>query len=399
VKPLEVNGKIIRDYEARGSLIFYDGKSCNCSIRAVQLANGKIMANCISSENINLLLDCLGKKDKIKLIKGVSKENDELLLEKDIWCTNIDTLWNSNELSVLLSGGSLKNEKTRSEFPTSVRFGITNFEYLGNKWREYGNGGGYRDILSVNLGTKNVELHQVRDYTNIMELINTQRTIDVTSEATVNISLINDLETVMPLINGLCKLLSLARGTKINWIYYDCYNSGGEKILSSHNNNAAWRYSALPLIDPRNFIDTAAFIEQTYPFYILMKDQYNLEKSIEVYLDAKREGVYLETRALVAAVLLDFLSDRYNTKSGKFRNNLDAMLQGLNLTNSSADIKRIIKIRNSLAHKASFVNNISELNINDYYFLIGTIDKIFLKMLNYNGIFLDITNNFNRIQI
>ena len=206
-----------------------------------------------------------------------------------------------------------------------------------------------------------------------------------------------DLDTVIPMIDTLCKLLSLARGTKINWIYYDCCDSLGEKILSYLKNNIVWRYAGLALIDPRNPNETATFLEQAYPLYISLKDRYGLENGIEAYLDAKREGVYLETRALVASVLLEFLSDKYVNKDGEFKKNLETMLKGLVILTSDVDLVRLKNIRNSLAHTASFIGNISEEHIQDYNFLIGMLDRVFLKILNYNGTFLDITNKFNRV--
>jgi hypothetical protein len=153
----------------------------------------------------------------------------------------------------------------------------------------------------------------------------------------------------------------------------------------------------MPLIDSQNRNETATFIKQIYPSYISLKDKYSLEKGIEVYLDAKREGTYLETRALVAAVLLDFLTRRYVTDPKGFRNNLEATLKGLEITASNDDLRRLNDIRNSLAHEASFIANISKAYWPEYTFLLGMLDKIFLKILNYNGTFLDITNKFNRI--
>jgi len=202
-----------------------------------------------------------------------------------------------------------------------------------------------------------------------------------------------------PLIDTLCKPLSLARGTKINWIYYDGYDSLGNKILSFHKNSIAWRYAGLPLIDPRNPNETDSFVTQAYPSYVSIQDKYSLGKGIEAYLDAKREGVYLETRALVASVLLEFLSDKYTKKDRNIKANLETMLKGLSISTSDADLVRLTNIRNSLAHTASFINNISGEHVQDYLFLIGILDRVFMKILHYNGVFLDITNKFKRVMV
>lgn len=437
-------GKIIREYEGKGLLTLYDGQTCNCLVRAVQLANGKINASCFFSENLNLVLGCWGRGDAIKSIKGITRDNSEFLLGKHIWCTNVSPIWNSAESTMAVLTGSLKYWKKQSDAIASVRFGITNFEYSGNTYREYPNGGGtWDDILSVNLGDKSIEIHKLQDYKAIMESVEAQRGIDVTSEAVVNISSIADLDTVIPLIDALCIFLSLARGTKINWIYYDCYDSRGEKILSSHNNNVVWRYAGLPLIDPRNPNDTISFINQSFSAYLSQRD--DLDIAIETYLDAKRETGYLEIRALRAVVVLEFMKSRYAARKGidfilqdsqfkkirhavkstlteqfkamslsehalneveskigelnrhSFRTILETMFAELGISITEDELDRFIKIRNSLVHTASFIGNVSEEHIQDYYFLIGTLDRIFLKILNYNGTYLDITNKFNRI--
>ena len=394
---LENHGKIIREYEGKGVMTLYDGQTCNCLISAAQMSDGEIMTHCSFSENQNLVLSFLGKEDVIKSIKGITENNDEFLIEEHVFCTSISPDLNSSEIIISVRAGSLKYESKQGDIFSSARFGITNFEYHGNKHTEYRNGGGAWDILSVNLGDKTVEIHELAEYKIIIESVRTQRSIDVTCEAVIRISSIKDLDTVISLIDILCELLSLARGTKINWIYYDCYDALGNKVKSSHKNSIVWRYSGIPLIDPRNYDETASFINQTYPAYMSIQEKYGLKKCIEAYLDAKREGTYLETRALVAAVLLDILSQKYVVKHTGFRNNLIAMLNGLGIKMTKEDLERFIVIRNSLAHEASFIDSSNIESSTQYWMLIGLLDKVFLKILNYNGTFLDITNKFNRI--
>jgi hypothetical protein len=322
-------------------LTLYDGQTCNCLVRTFQFPDGKIRANCSFSENLNLVLDCLGKENVIQSIKGITKDNDEFSIEHNIWCTTVNPKWNSLESTMELLAGSLIYWTKKNDNIASVRFGITNLEYSGNKSRDLPNGGWSRDILLLNLGGKTIEIHEIQNHKTIMESVIATRGIDVTSEVLINISSKTDLDTVIPVIDTLCKLLSLARGTKINWIYYDCYDSLGEKISSHHKENIVWRYAGLPLIDPRNPYETATFLEQAYPLYISLKDKYGLENGIEAYLDAKREGVYLETRALVASVLLEFLSDKYVNKDDYFKEKLKIMLEGLKILTNDVDLERL----------------------------------------------------------
>lgn len=260
----------------------------------------------------------------------------------------------------------------------------------------------------------------------------------------MNVSSVDDVDKVIPLIDTLSILLSLARGTKVNWIYYDCYDSLHEKVSSVHKNNIVWQYAVLPVIDPQNPYDTANFVKQVFPTYLLHKDDYSLDIVVETYLDAKRETGFLELRALRAVVVLEFLNSIYAKRKGigfilqdsqfkkvhhsvksilgqqfkqmslcentlkemelkikelnrqSFRTILETMFAEFGISVTKGELDRLIKIRNSLVHKASFV---TKEHWNEYTFLIGMLDRILLKTLNYSGVFLDITNKFDRINI
>jgi hypothetical protein len=227
---LNIYGKIIREYVGDGCITLDTRQICKCSVRAVQIADGKIIAGCHFYEDIASVLLCQNKDNPIISVKGVTKGGQEFLLEDQLLLTSSNIQYSAKDgttIDIVFIASSMKFTKPQSEAVKLVRFGITNFKFFGNKLREYPNGGGAWDILSVNLGEKTVEIHEVQNHKIIMESVEAQKSIDVTSEVVINLSSIDDLDTVTPLIDTLCKLLSLARGTKINWIYYDCFDSLG----------------------------------------------------------------------------------------------------------------------------------------------------------------------------
>jgi hypothetical protein len=396
---LEKYGKIIREYEGNGRILLHDGQSSSCLINVTQLSDGKIRAKCTSFSNMNLVIDCYNKVILIKSVEGTTKEDKDFVLEGNIGYKNISPQLNSQDSTMIITAGRLRVYKKQSNVAKTIKFGITNLEYFGNKRRDILGGGWAMDILSVNIGETVIEIHEVENYKSIIESINAQRNIDVTCEAVINITSITDIEKTVSVIGVLCKLLSLARGTKINWIYYDCYDTDGQLISSFHDNNVVWRFAPLPLIDLRNPTETKAFLEQVFPSYNELKDKYGLAFGIEAYLDAKREGVYLETRALIASVLLEFLSDKYVGQDNSFKRNLEIMLKKLEIPIKDIELSRFKNTRNSLAHTTSFIGNISGKHVEDYCDLIGILDKVFLKILNYSGVYLDITNKYERTSL
>ena len=332
--------------------------------------------------------------------------------------------------------------------PRLLKFGIANFKFLGNRWREHPTGGD-RGILAISLPHSEVEIHQLPNYDETIRLIEAQKGIDVTCEAIVNVSSLDELEGARQSVDVLCKLLSFARGTKINWIYYDCCGEFEEQLLSFHTNNITWQYAHLPVIDPRNPNDTASFVEQTYEPFLNSKEAYGLDIAIEAYLDAKRETIYLDSRALRAAIIMEFLKSKYAvsrqdelilmekdfkkirhgietilTKQFEelslspdnsamedmklkiaelnrkpFRSILRSMFDQIELTVNDDELDSFIKIRNSLVHKASFIKTTYLNPWQQYACLISMLDKILLKILSYNGYFLDIKNKFERVNI
>ena len=393
MEPLGIYGKLIREYEGDGYITLNSSQTCKCYIKAVQLADGKVMASCILNNNQASLFKCFNNDDEVKSIRGITKENNEIIIEGNI----LITYFNLSDMVVLANSMTLK-KKARGELQ-SVRFGITNFEFLGNEWKEYGGCSGGRDILIINLLDIKIEIHIIQDYKLIMQSIKAQRGIDVTSEAIINVNSKHDLNSIIRIVDTLCKLLSFARGTKINWIYYNGYDANGDKILSYHKNSVNRQYTSLSVIDPRNPNETASFIEKVYNGYLNSENLYGLDKAIEAYLDAKSEAAYLESRALKAVVVLEFLKGKYAKTNAELNRKsfgviLKAMFTDLDVKITMDELSRFINIRNSLVHEASFV---TKDYWQEYTLLISVLDRIFLKILDYNGVYLDITNKSERV--
>lgn len=423
-------------------MILSNGQTCSCTFNAIQISDGKIIVGCEFNGSLDNVNSFYNNDVSIKLIKATIKDNFELLIEGNLFWTAINHQLKANEnrIEMVILANSMMYGKRDVDSLTSIKFGITNFEFLGNKLTPYKNGGGSLDVLAVNLGNKIIEIHEVPNHKNIMDSVEAQKSVDVTSEVIVDVSNIKDLAKATEYVDVLCRLLSFARGTKINWIYYDCYNSY-EKELIFHKNSIAWRYSGLPVIDSRNPNDTANFVKQVYTPYLSNKDTYGLDIAIESYLDAKRELGYLETRALRAVVVLEFLRSRYAKQKGNefilqdgqfknihqavtdilneqctsmslspsiidqmvskigelnrpaFKISLQTMFSDLGIDIAQTELDKFVRIRNSLVHKGSFLTNeYSE----EYFFILGILDRVFLRILSYEGEFLDITNNFTR---
>jgi hypothetical protein len=171
-----------------------------------------------------------------------------------------------------------------------------------------------------------------------------------------------------------------------------------------------------------------------------LKERFRLRAILLSYLDAKKEDVYLETRALRAATTLDLLTgvfaslcDREHivgvsrfkkvkaaVKSSlenvndlvpeelrelseklpelrrrSFRRLLTELAEKFRVPPPSPERERILRsvtaTRNGLVHAARFTAPPPARADPEYWELIGLLDRIILRMLGYEGRFIDIT--------
>jgi len=333
------------------------------------------------------------------------------------------------------------------------RFSIVNFEFIGNHPAKRIMQDGTKQVehlyLDLELRTPwgLIIVDPVPDYKDVIARIKAQKSISVTCELVAKPSEVTELHGVASKMDELCRLLSLARGTKITWITAEECMKDGKAHRIILRNAVTRPFSSLPLIDPRNPQDTALFIEKVYPSYLKLRDSYNLNIAIEQYLDAKRETVYLETRALTAVSLLDFLQGRYASPRGldkiasfsdkeqkqirlclkrtmeslrpnihgdKFKevlgedtlqemmektseldrrsylNMLKLWAQDLKLDISEDELSEVKHTRNTLVHGAKFQLSDPINKTREYFRVIRLIDQVFLKLLGYDGYFIDV---------
>jgi hypothetical protein len=199
-------------------------------------------------------------------------------------------------------------------------------------------------------------------------------------------------------------------------------------------------------------LKTKVFLEKAYKKYIELRDNFKLDKGvIDALLDAKAENDYLEFRAAKLAVALEKLKSLFmalpttTTKEfiiieadfnklcpklkkaiseilkdvgidpksrekiyGKIkelnRNSFAPLLEELcsqiGLKTKEKEIKLFINCRNKLVHKGEFYCIAAtsdesakcpplESPIEEYYFMVSFLDRIFLKLLGYDGIYIN----------
>lgn len=444
-------GKVIRTYRGKGKLKRTNGNELPCHITIQQIETGLIYITCKfapkvaqDAATIQFIMD--SSRQDVELIYGKTRNGMNFESRGKLFISHSKvTVFANKPATITLLTQEINLWKEKQYHARCYRFSVVNFEFTGNHSAKRIIQDGpkqvehfYRNLeLKTPWGIATVD--PVPDYDDLIRRIKAQKGISVTCEVVAKPPVNMELGEVTSKTDELCRLLSLARGTKITWINAEeCIeDEKAHRIIL--RNHVTWPFSSFPLIDPRNLQDTALFIEKVYPTYLKLRDSYNLDIAIEQYLDAKRETAYLETRALAAVSLLDFLQGQYASprrldkivsnfckeKRKQLRNHLKEYLvellpcidgsalnemvekvselnrrsylnllilwvRDLELDMSQDELSRVKDTRNSLVHGAKFLSGDSTGKIREYFRVIRLIDQVFLKLLGYDGHFVDV---------
>ncbi|MCD6317574.1 hypothetical protein J7M02_00725 [Candidatus Aerophobetes bacterium] len=342
----------------------------------------------------------------------------------------------------------------------TLRFGLVNLNFIpiekvsGFPHRVLSFG------LNTGTTTYRVILDPIDDYRERIDKIRATKSVDVICEAVVNLQDGQTIEELTQMVGNLCYVLSVARGTQISWIYRDIYSSDGSLLRKLHAARVTKPYTGLPVIDPRDPHETKAFVERAYSAYIHKKDLYRLDSgTIDAYLDAKQESDFLQMRGLKIVVAMEMVvwsvaralgvsekilcEQEFRQLRSKLRRLIkNDILQGSQMRNKRAlvyskipelkrrsfkdmlreitssnnldlrlskyEVELFVRCRNSLVHEGDFYCNTAKLRdrqicapkqsaSEEYFLLTNVLDRIFLKILEYQGIYIDCSHDFNRV--
>ena len=449
-------GDPIASYGGQGLLKLKDGQEVNCKFEAGQLRNGDVLLLCDFLPPLPFFLDIPAHKFVGTTSEGYRISSDERITETNYLPdipvegkTAVYAAFRLNKLDVRMREDDIQARE--------ARFGVTNFIFQGTESHQSNN-----SILPLRLrsatGEMELSIRPVDQYDRIVRRIQTLKTIDVTCEVVAEIPLPGEegIVRLQEVVHDLCYLLSVARGTKIQWVYCDQYSGSGECTMRTHSSRITKPYSPPSIIDPRagGRHETKVFLEQAYSAYVSKRDSYRLDKgTIDAYLDAKAEQDFLEMRAAKLAVAMEMLKmvflelpdspakecvlgekdfkelvppiseavDKILEQKGvkkddrkaicgdkkieglnrrAFRYFIDKLCKQIGLKVEEKDLALFVECRNKLVHSGQFYCAAATKEerekcpplpskTHEYFFLVNFLDRIFLKLLGYGGVYID----------
>jgi hypothetical protein len=304
-------GKCLSVYNGKGVLTLEDGKRYDCQFEAGQLNNGYVLLLCDFLPPFPAWSGIPAAK-----FDGTTSEGFGICSNKGINEVNYlpgipngrsSGPWGAFHLDEMLVQIIEYGQTQR------LHFGVTNFEFLGTD-RLCQSNNYYCHFLPLKLenvrGLTNLSIEPLNLYDKIVQRIKTLKGIDVSCEVIAEIPTDGNIFGVTEVVDDLCYVLSVARGTKIQWVYCDQYDVTRKLISRTHSSRITKRYCPLKIIDPiaGGGKETKTFIEQAYRAYVEKRESFKLSKgTIDAYLDARAEADYLEMRGIKLAVAMEIL--------------------------------------------------------------------------------------------
>ena len=455
---VQTRGPFVAEYSGVGRFTYADGRlSENYSFWTGQAHSGQIFI-CFDEDMLSALIDF---DSRLTSFSGVTDSGLLLEIRDPLLPIEQSMLLMEQMYRIIVRVSEIRLTVAEPRDITSVRYGLTNFLFCGTESRELEHLYWQRVLpLKLDYQRKSVVgyICMLPDYTSTSRTLGAVGGVQATTELVIDLSLSETTSDDCDRIaDALCRVLSVARGTHIAWIYKTSLDSTGNPVTHVHSNNVTRYYHHLQLLSD-NLEDaepTRRFTETTFPVYLVRSSQYMLDGvSTDTYLEAKSAEGSLEMRALKAAVAMEMLAARHSCscvpqqrgqivdttvfegpteeltngicdidlhatdekKQAKrvaerdrvcgvvqcsLSERIRQMWKYIGLHRPSRDAENFARSRNCLAHTGRFAcspenraashgRNVHwSTPVEEYGFLVSLLDRTILRILNYDGPYID----------
>ena len=431
MRNLNEYGTISVEYEGSGTLTARNGVTAPCGFTASQMRDGRVV-----------LLVTLGAEDAAAgffVLEGADAVVGSTTTGWHLTATGLSHVnylppvpRNQPGTFLAYHAKQVTIETPSAEETSSSLFAIVNAIFVGNN-------------LAVEHPKGRAHLRRVDDYESVTVQVRTLKRIDITAELEVELP---DPETSETVADDICSLLSIASGTKVQWIRRTDLTQSLDVVRSCHDYRVTKPYCPLPVIDPRPRQDLSLFLTTTLPTYVQRRESWGLSAGLlDAYLDAKSETDYLQVRGVKLAVVMEMLKESFlqvsgyqqlNMPKGKFHtivrciktelkrphhdlekrqrdvayrnleglnripfgDVLDALCSKLQLNVPKRDRTLFVQCRNSLIHTGHFYCETAGTeerstvvphpsSAEEYFWLLHFLDRLFLRLVGYEGPYVD----------
>ena len=287
-----------------------------------------------------------------------------------------------------------------------VKFDITNFMFFGNEHLEDDHG---RRISTLRMELDDVRLsfQHVDNYEFIEKSLKQDKDTQVTCQLSVEIGN-QTQEKIFEVVDAVCSLLTVARGTKINWINYELIDAESNVLCHHFRPRITVPFAYIPLVKTVNAPEAIiSYLNQSYATYKELNPHYHFDHIGNFLADIHSRG-FLETRCLLLFSVAEVLA-RADNNSGKLLSRLRDFVDKHNVPVQKCQVKKcgrgcgscepkckeckyrceddceigmFVKDRNGIVHKMRFPDDSITYG---YYRNLHFLHRMILSALIYRG--------------
>lgn len=422
--PLHDYGTPIRSYQGTGTLHLTSGTPVACSFEAAQFQNGDVLI--LSYTTADVFED-----DASTRLTGQTTQGWSLDAEFDVPTNVLGDHTQSPPGTYFAHRATRLRVTVAPEAPTAYRYGIVNCRFFGNDtfttYDAAGAATAHRWRLVLDLaheqGPVTVCLEPLADYSHLAQTISTTRGIAVTCEAVIDATSLQPGIDPDDIVADLCLVLSVARGTFVQWLHRRDIAASGE-VASNHVSHITRRFQGMEPLDhrPLRRADTKRFVEGAYAALPQISQIYGVRRGLVLaYIDARSEDDALEMRGVKLAVVAEMIKAQHQganiipnapwtwawlrslwqrlrqSRHPRFATALRNACRAAGYRPSRSTVGDFVATRNRLVHAGRFrADPISPVPgcrfaspAEEYMFLLSFIDRFFLRLFGYTGPFID----------
>jgi hypothetical protein len=435
-------GKLLIIYKGSGNLQMTADDQLHCRFDLAQASDGGLYALCqIDDADVHK-----GVSQGPLILNGWIEDGRTLKFEDIRIVRNVSKYSQGTASRVLILCGKRVTVDNDAVPQGSVAFSflLTNLTLLGTEaYALHNSDGSTFEGLQTSwvLDDFSISIRRTRDYEDIVRSLKSTHGVDVTCEAIVSASSVQQEDAVLQAVDNLCVLLTLARGCRVEWLSYSIVAPNGEVLKSYHRGDAITKpFGTLELISHDPPEDTLQFISKTYTMLSAQGKLWQFRAAVNLYTDAKSDQDFFELRGLKMVIIMEHLKGCYLRQHGKthilkpkifdgvkgslvnvvrwtlsalfpeagedqldmmanhaqafnwypFRRAISDLCASTGLDFNSSDRGRFVNIRNELVHRVEYNPRHGD-SWAQYCFLMTFVGKVLLAILDYDGYYYDWT--------
>lgn len=163
--------------------------------------------------------------------------------------------------------------------------------------------------MTLMLGGRQVQLRQAADYDQVMATLRALSGVRVTCTATTTITSLVEIEDVVSMMDSLCGVMSVARGTLISWTSLEIPVTDGVSPYSQYRSSVSRPFEEVGLIRDDDSVSTKHFLEEGFRRSKELGKDFPVRAIVHDFIETRGGGTFIENRSLRIAVLVEYLAN------------------------------------------------------------------------------------------